>query len=67
MAELQEMSYLEPSDFTVAEFVKMLEKMPQDAKVYLTYEGYYEGSGGIDEPHVDKNGRVVVGEVYANY
>ncbi len=59
--------YLEPSDFTVAEFIKMLEAMPQDARLYMTYDGYYEGSGGIDEPSVDENGHVVVGEVYAKF
>lgn len=59
--------YLEPSDFTVAEFIEKLKEMPQDAKLYITYEGYYEGCGGIDAPYIDKNGRVVVGEVSANY
>ena len=31
------------------------------------YDGYYEGLGGVDEPYLDDEGDVVVGEVSANY
>lgn len=57
---------MEPSDFTVSEFIEMLKKMPADAKLWIEYGGYYEGSGCPEEPYVDKRGMVVIGSVTAN-
>lgn len=53
------------SDFTVAEFIEMLKKMPQDAKLYIEYKGYYEPMGGPVQPSLDTEGLVVIGEVDA--
>lgn len=58
---------MEISEFTVVELIDMLKKMPPDARLCIDYEGYYDGSGGPEKPHVDKLGRVVIGRVEANY
>jgi hypothetical protein len=58
---------MEISDFTAEEFIELLKAMPQNAPLFITYEGYYEGSGAPEEPYVDKKRRVVIGSVYAHY
>ena len=33
---------LDPSEFTVSEFIEMLKDMPQEARLMLDYDGYYD-------------------------
>ncbi len=57
----------EISAFTVAEFIEMLRQMPQDAHLWIDYDGYYDGFGGPCRPAVNESGLVVIGKLEAHY
>lgn len=57
---------MEPSEFSVGELITMLERMPQGAKLLVTYRAYSgesEAVGGPEIPYLDSNGFVVIGHV----